>query len=220
MKIKFWIDIAYGEEKIFCARPTRAAKTEQKYLVSTRQAQRTHQRRTSFICTLWVSIHLSFNSKQGPPLSSLYENVPSPPPLWLARGAGRKLLFMFTFWPKYKAIRKGKKELLKRKLKKVRRTTRTNTHITIESAEQVMLLAIKAIESVSRFLWQNFANICEKLLQNNFSSCNKKNLKSCPFFSLSAQCVYWELRAKYTDHRPHSSHPLTLGKRHSWAMPD
>ncbi len=30
-----------------------------------------HQGRTPFICTLWVPIHLSFNSQQGPPLSSL-----------------------------------------------------------------------------------------------------------------------------------------------------
>jgi hypothetical protein len=32
------IEIAYGEEKIFCAGPTRAAKTEQKDLVPARQA--------------------------------------------------------------------------------------------------------------------------------------------------------------------------------------
>ncbi len=49
----------------------RAAKAEKKSLVPGRQAQRTNQGRTPFICTLWVPIHLSFNSHQGPPLFSL-----------------------------------------------------------------------------------------------------------------------------------------------------
>jgi hypothetical protein len=31
--------------------------------------QRTNQGRTPIICPLWVPIHLSFNSRQGPPLS-------------------------------------------------------------------------------------------------------------------------------------------------------
>ncbi len=31
--------------------------------------QRTNQGRTPIICSLWVPIHLSFNSRQGPPLS-------------------------------------------------------------------------------------------------------------------------------------------------------
>ncbi len=34
-------------------------------------AQRTNQERTPFICPLWNPIHLRFNSKQGPLLSSL-----------------------------------------------------------------------------------------------------------------------------------------------------
>ncbi len=75
------IEIVYGEgKKIFCTGLTRASKTEQKSLVPARQAQRTNQRRTNFICTLWVSIHLSFNSQQGPPLSSLSVHNTSPPP--------------------------------------------------------------------------------------------------------------------------------------------
>jgi len=50
-------------KKIFCTGPTRAAKTEQKALVPAwQQGQRTNQVRTSFICTLWVPILLSFNS--------------------------------------------------------------------------------------------------------------------------------------------------------------
>ncbi len=36
-----------------------------------RRAHWTNQERTSFICTCWVPICLSFNSQQGPPLSSL-----------------------------------------------------------------------------------------------------------------------------------------------------
>jgi hypothetical protein len=57
---------------IFCTGPTRAAKVEQKSLVPTRQAQRTNQERTTFICTLCVPIYLSFNSsQQGPTLSAL-----------------------------------------------------------------------------------------------------------------------------------------------------
>jgi hypothetical protein len=42
----------YGEEKNILYRVVRAAKTEQKSLVSTRQAQRTNQERTPFICYL------------------------------------------------------------------------------------------------------------------------------------------------------------------------
>ncbi len=58
-------------KKTFCTGPNRAAKAEQKSLVPARQAQRTNQERTPFICTLWVPVHLSLNSQQGPPISSL-----------------------------------------------------------------------------------------------------------------------------------------------------
>ncbi len=61
------IKIVYGEEIIFCTEPTRAAKAEKQSLGPARQAQRTNQGRIPFICTLWVPIHLSFNSQQGPP---------------------------------------------------------------------------------------------------------------------------------------------------------
>ncbi len=65
------IEIVYGEEKKCCTGPTRAAKAGQKSLVPARRAQVTSQGRTPFLCTLWVPIHLSFNSQKGPPLSSL-----------------------------------------------------------------------------------------------------------------------------------------------------
>ncbi len=75
--VEKWIEILYGEEKIVCTGPARAAKAGQKSLVLTRQAQQTNQGRTPFICcTLWVPIHLSFNSQQGPPLSSLSATSP------------------------------------------------------------------------------------------------------------------------------------------------
>ncbi len=60
-----------ARKKIFCTGPTTAVKAEKKSLVPARQALRTNQGRTTFICTLWVPIHLSFNSQQGPPLYSL-----------------------------------------------------------------------------------------------------------------------------------------------------
>ncbi len=45
--------IVYGEEKnILYGAPTRAAQAEQKYRASARQAQRTNQERTPFICPL------------------------------------------------------------------------------------------------------------------------------------------------------------------------
>ncbi len=66
------IEIVYAvREKIFCTGPTRAAKAEQKSLVPALKAQQTNQEKTPLICPLWVPIHLSFNSQQGPPLSSL-----------------------------------------------------------------------------------------------------------------------------------------------------
>ncbi len=58
-------------KKIFCIELTRADKAEKKSLVPAQQAQRTNQGRIPFNCTLWVPIHLSFNSQQGPSLSSL-----------------------------------------------------------------------------------------------------------------------------------------------------
>jgi hypothetical protein len=56
----------------FYSELTRAVEAELKSLVPARQAQRTNQRRIPFICTLWVPIHLSFNSQQGPPFSILF----------------------------------------------------------------------------------------------------------------------------------------------------
>ncbi len=58
--------MCYGEEKVCCTGPTRAAKTEQKSLVPARWALRTNQGRTPFIGTLWVPIHISFNSRGHP----------------------------------------------------------------------------------------------------------------------------------------------------------
>ncbi len=60
-----------SEEKIVCTGLTRAANAGQKSLVLAQRAQRTNQGRTPFICTPWVPICLSFNSRQGPPLSGL-----------------------------------------------------------------------------------------------------------------------------------------------------
>ncbi len=65
------IEIEYDWGKIFCTGPTSAAKAKQKSLVRTRQGQRTNQGKTPIDCILWVPIHPSFNSQQGPPLSSL-----------------------------------------------------------------------------------------------------------------------------------------------------
>jgi hypothetical protein len=57
---------------IFCAGPTRTANAGYKNLLHWHpRTQRTNQGRTLFICTLWVPICLSFNSQQGPSLSSL-----------------------------------------------------------------------------------------------------------------------------------------------------
>ncbi len=86
------IEIVYGENKIFCTGPTRAAKAELKFLVAALQALQNKQGRTSFFCTLWVAIHLNFNSQQGPPFSSLsgYNPLQPPPPPLSADGAGRE----------------------------------------------------------------------------------------------------------------------------------
>ncbi len=56
--ISYWADWgSQGITKLFCTGTT---------------SQRTNQGRTPSICTLWVPIHLSSNSQQGPPLSSLF----------------------------------------------------------------------------------------------------------------------------------------------------
>ncbi len=91
-----WNRVRWGKIYIFCTGPTRAAKAEQKSLVPTGPAERINQERAPFICTLSVPFSLSFNSQQGPPLSSLsgsnpiYEGKAKPPvsslpspPLWL-----------------------------------------------------------------------------------------------------------------------------------------
>ncbi len=67
-----WIEIVYGEKKIFCTGPTRAAETKQKSLVQYQHhepKESTKEGPLSFV--LWIPIHLSFNSQQGPVLSSL-----------------------------------------------------------------------------------------------------------------------------------------------------
>jgi hypothetical protein len=65
---------------IFCTGLTRAAKAGKKSIVPARRVQQTNQGRTPINCQ--VPIHLSFNSQQGPPLSSLSGcSSPSPPPL-------------------------------------------------------------------------------------------------------------------------------------------
>ncbi len=46
-------------------------------IVPAQRAQRTNQGRTPFICTSWVPISLSFNSQQGPALSSLSVSNPA-----------------------------------------------------------------------------------------------------------------------------------------------
>ncbi len=83
-----WNNEVCGEEKkIFCSGPTREAKTEQKSLVPAWQAQRTSQWTIPFICTLWVPIHLSFNSQQrqwGTSLVSLFTTSWTPACLFLA----------------------------------------------------------------------------------------------------------------------------------------
>jgi hypothetical protein len=53
-------EIVYGEEKLFCTGPTRAAKAE-RTLVLARQAQLTKEGPLSFV--LLVPIHISFNSQ-------------------------------------------------------------------------------------------------------------------------------------------------------------
>ncbi len=69
-KVK-WNSVWWGK-KIFCTGPTRPAKAGPKSLEPSRQAKRTNQEMTDFICTPWVPICLSFNSQHGPPLSIVF----------------------------------------------------------------------------------------------------------------------------------------------------
>ncbi len=66
-------EIVYSEEKknFVLGRLEQPRYCRTKSPVLARQAQRTNQGKTPFICTPWVAIHLSFNSQQGPLLSSL-----------------------------------------------------------------------------------------------------------------------------------------------------
>ncbi len=68
-----WKSVRNGEDKKFCTGPIKAAKAGQKSFERGQRAQRANQGRTPFICTPWVPMCLSFNSKQGPHLSSLFE---------------------------------------------------------------------------------------------------------------------------------------------------
>ncbi len=67
----------YGEEKIFCTGPTRAAKAGQdsNLLYRHDKPNETTKKGLILICSLWDPIHLSFNSQQGTPLSSLSGDV-------------------------------------------------------------------------------------------------------------------------------------------------
>jgi hypothetical protein len=62
-----WNSVRWGKKYFYWG-----VQSSQKSLVPARQAQRTNQERTPFVCTLWVPIHTSFNSQQGPPLSGLF----------------------------------------------------------------------------------------------------------------------------------------------------
>ncbi len=66
-----------GGEKYFVPGSLEQPRLEQKSLVPAHIAQLANQGRTPFFCTLWVPIHLSFNSQQWPPLSSLsvFDNI-------------------------------------------------------------------------------------------------------------------------------------------------
>jgi hypothetical protein len=97
--IEQWISVR-GGKTYFVLRPTRAAKAEQKSFVPAPKDQQTNKGRTPFICTHWVSIHLSFNSQQVPPLSSLSGvNFTSPAPTQLCsrRCLDRYLKKTYTF---------------------------------------------------------------------------------------------------------------------------
>ncbi len=61
------IEMVYGEEKNILYRADLSSPGRTKSLVPARQAQRTNQERAPS----FVPIHLSFNSEQGPPLSSI-----------------------------------------------------------------------------------------------------------------------------------------------------
>ena len=53
--------------------------------------------------------------------------------------------------------------------------------------KKVMLLAIKTKESVSRFLWQNFANIWAKLCKTTLLLATKRIIKVVSFLPLLIQ---------------------------------
>ncbi len=61
-----WISVRWGKKYFVLGWPEQP-RQDKKSLVQARRAQR----RTPFICTLWVPIHLSFNNQQGPPLSTV-----------------------------------------------------------------------------------------------------------------------------------------------------
>jgi hypothetical protein len=66
-----WNSVRWAKD-IFCAGLTRWAKAGQKRLYRhDKPNEPTKEGRTPFICTLWVSIYLNFNSQQGPLLSCL-----------------------------------------------------------------------------------------------------------------------------------------------------
>ncbi len=81
----------YGKEKIFCAGTPGAAKAEQKSLVLARQAQRSIQGRTPFICRVLVT-SVSTVSQWSVPSSELGPPTPYParecgsPPKTLVKG--------------------------------------------------------------------------------------------------------------------------------------
>ncbi len=62
-----WNSVRWGKRYFYWG-----VQSSQKSLIPARQAQRTNQERTPFVCTIWVPIHTSFNSQQGPPLSGLF----------------------------------------------------------------------------------------------------------------------------------------------------
>ncbi len=132
--IRCSVKLVYGEG------PTRAATEEQKCLVPPRQALRTNQWRTPFICTLWVPIHHSFNSRQRPPISSLSGAAFNPSiavipgvshVTWLS-GGGVFTLFCYGIW--YLSLLKYESAILDLSVIKVicdlERGERARSHMT------------------------------------------------------------------------------------------
>ncbi len=77
-KQRNWNSVRWGKNILYGTGPNRSSQGRKKTLVPKRQAKQTNQWRTSLICSLWVPIHCSFNSQQGPPLSCLSgDNVSS-----------------------------------------------------------------------------------------------------------------------------------------------